>query len=259
MPEFFYWPVVPSNKVVTQTAKLPFRLTFTSRQISAAHPSFMLHSSGFISTLGLTRMLPALLLLLAPGATRAQAPRPAPTETRRYAIEVAGLRVGTMTATRQPQPGSADEVLYTCTSDVKVTILFYHLKVYYQVVNRVRGGQLLLSTVEAHTNQGNFSSRTEWKGDHYDIRADQYKYHHQATEKQPITYTVTDMFFGEPQARPRAYAEYFGDFFGVGKAAASTYRATRDGREDEYQYANGQLVTLIKKNPIKNFIIRYVP
>ena len=35
--------------------------------------------------------------------------------------------------------------------------------------------------------------------------------------------------------------------------------ARRDGREDEYQYANGQLVTLIKKNPIKNFIIRYVP
>ena len=196
--------------------------------------------------------------LLVPAAARAQAVRPAPPETRRYAIEVAGLRVGTLTATRQPQPGTAD-VVYTCTSDVKVTILFYHLKVYYQVINRVRAGQLLLSTVEAHTNQGDFSSRTEWKGDHYDIRADQYKYHHQGTEKEPISYTVTDMFFGEPQGRTRAYAEYFGDFFGVAKAAPGTYRAHRDGREDEYQYANGQLVTLIKKNPIKNFIIRYVP
>ncbi len=200
-------------------------------------------------------------VLLVPLAARAQAgPRlAAPAETRRYAIEVAGLRVGTMTATRQPQPGPAAEVVYTCTSDVKVTILFYHLKVYYQVINRVRAGQLLLSTVEAHTNQGDFSSRTEWKGDHYDIRADQYKYHHQATEKEPITSTVTDMFFGEPQGRGRAYAEYFGDFFTLNKAAAGNYRAHRDGREDEYQYANGQLVTLIKKNPIKNFIIRYVP
>ena len=196
--------------------------------------------------------------LLAPATARSQTPRPVAPETRRYAIEVAGLRVGTMTATRQPQPGTA-EVLYTCTSDVKVTILFYHLKVYYQVVNRVRAGQLLLSTVEAHTNQGDFSSRTEWKGDHYDIRADQYKYHRQATEKDPITYTVTDLFFGEPQGRARAYAEYFGDFFSVAKAAPGTYRARRDGREDEYQYANGELVTLTKKNPIKNFIIRYVP
>ena len=203
----------------------------------------------------------AAAALLAPAAARAQtaARAAAPAETRRYAIEVAGLRVGTMTATRQPQPGTAAEVVYTCTSDVKVTILFYHLKVYYQVVNRVRAGQLLLSTVEAHTNQGDFSSRTEWKGDHYDIRADQYKYHRQATEKAPITYTVTDMFFGEPQGRTRAYAEYFGDFFGVAKATPGTYRARRDGREDEYQYANGQLVTLIKKNPIKNFIIRYLP
>ena len=200
----------------------------------------------------------ALVVLLAPAAARAQTPRLAAPETRRYAIEVAGLRVGTMTATRQPQPGTAD-VVYTCTSDVKVTILFYHLKVYYQVVNRVRAGQLLLSTVEAHTNQGDFNSRTEWKSDHYDIRADQYKYHHQATEKDPITSTVTDLFFGEPQGRNRAYAEYFGDFFSVAKAAPGTYRARRDGREDEYQYANGQLVTLIKKNPIKNFIIRYVP
>ena len=207
---------------------------------------------------GFPRRVRWLLLAGLPLAARAQAPHPAPNETRRYAIEVAGLRVGTMTATRQPQPGT-DEVVYTCTSDVKVTILFYHLKVYYQVVNRVKAGQLLLSTVEAHTNQGNFSSRTEWKGDHYDIRADQYKYHHQATEKQPITYTVTDMFFGEPQTRPRAYAEYFGDFFSVTKKAVGTYRATHEGREDEYQYANGQLVTLIKKNPIKNFIIRYVP
>lgn len=200
----------------------------------------------------------AAALLLAPAAASAQSARPAAPETRRYAIEVAGLRVGTMTATRQPQPGTAD-VVYTCTSDVKVTILFYHLKVYYQVVNRMRAGQLLLSTVEAHTNQGDFSSRTEWKGDHYDIRADQYKYHHQATEKDPITYTVTDMFFGEPQGRARAYAEYFGDFFSVAKEAPGRYRARRDGREDEYQYANGQLVTLIKKNPIKNFIIRYEP
>lgn len=196
--------------------------------------------------------------LLAPTAARAQATRPAAPETRQYAIEVAGLRVGTMTATRQPQSGTPD-VVYTCTSDVKVTILFYHLKVYYQVINHVHAGQLLLSTVEAHTNQGDFSSRTEWKGDHYDIRADQYKYHHQGTEKAPIAYTVTDMFFGEPQGRARAYAEYFGDFFSVANASANTYSARRDGREDEYRYANGQLITLIKKNPIKNFVIRYLP
>jgi hypothetical protein len=197
------------------------------------------------------------LLLLASGSAHGQGSALPSAETRRYAIEVAGLRVGTMTATRQPQPNA--EVLFTCTSDVQVTILFYHLKVYYQVVNRIHSGQLMLSTVEAHTNQGDFSSRTEWKGDHYDIRADQYKHHYQATEKQPIAYTVTDMFFGEPGNHQKAFAEYFGDYFTVSRASGNAYHARRDGREDEYCYANGQLVTIIKKNPVKNFIIRLLP
>jgi len=193
--------------------------------------------------------------LLLPAASRAQAP--AAGGTRRYAIEVAGVRVGTMTATRLPPAGP--EVVSTLVSDVKVNFLLYRLKVYYKVTNRFRHGQLLLSTVEAHTNQGDFASRAEWKGDHYDIVADQYKHHYRATEKQPITYTVTDLFFAEPSGQARAYAEYFGDYFSLSRPAGTTVRALRDGREDEYQYANGQLVTIIKKNPLKNFVIRLLP
>ncbi|MBF9221906.1 hypothetical protein I2H31_12405 [Hymenobacter sp. BT662] len=192
-----------------------------------------------------------------PVAAHAQAAKPAVAETRRYAIEVAGIQVGTMTATRQPPVGP--EQVYTLVSDVKVNFLFYHLKIYYQVMNRFRNGQLLLSTVEAHTNQGDFASRTEWKGDHYTILADQYKHHYEATQAQPIRYTVTDLFFAEPAGQPRAFGEYFGDYFALSRAKDGTTRALRDGREDEYQYANGQLVTIIKKNPLKNFIIRLLP
>ncbi|MDF7815842.1 hypothetical protein P1X16_30960 [Hymenobacter sp. YC55] len=195
--------------------------------------------------------------LLANSAAAVQAQSQSTSQTRRYAIEVAGLRVGTMTATRQL--GASSEVVTTLTSDVQVNFLLYHLKIYYQVINRFRGGQLLLSTVEAHTNQGNFASRTEWKADHYDIVADQYKHHYRAIELQPITYTVTDQFFNEPGRHSRAFAEYFGDYFTLTPTAPSTYRALRDGREDEYRYANGQLVTIIKKNPLKNFVIRLLP
>ena len=193
-----------------------------------------------------------LFLLLLPLFSQAQTPP----ETRRYAIEVAGLRVGTMTATRQLPTPANPETISTLTSDVQVDILFYHLVIYYKVTNYMRGGQLRLSTVDARTNQGNFSSRTEWQGDHYTIVADQYKHRYRATETKPIRYTVTDMFFGEPTNQPRAFAEYFGDFFVVKPGKPGRYQATRAGREDEYQYKNGQLVTLIKKNPLKNFIIR---
>ena len=212
--------------------------------------------------LKLCRFRPQVLFALALGlqaeASWAQTPKVGSLETRRYAIEVAGLRVGTMTATRQVPVGST-EVVSTLVSDVKVNFLFYHLKIYYQVTNRFRNGQLWLSTVDAHTNQGDFTSRAEWKGDHYDIRADQYKHRYLATEKQPITYTVTDLFFVEPGAHPRAFAEYFGDYFSLTPASGAIVRASRDGREDEYHYAHGQLVTIIKKNPLKNFIIRLLP
>jgi len=194
------------------------------------------------------------LFVALPLAAAAQAAKPA-AEVRRYGIEVAGLRVGTMTATRQAPVGA--DVTYSLVSDVKVNFLFYHLKIYYQVINRFRNGQLLLSTVEAHTNQGDFASKVEWKGDHYDIVADQYKHHYKATETQPIRYAVTNMFFGEPPAgQVRAFAEYFGDYFALSPGKPGIWHAVRDGREDEYQYTNGQLVTIIKKNPLKNFIIR---
>ena len=203
------------------------------------------------------------LCAAAPGRCLAQTPArnplPAVPETRRYAIEVAGVRVGTMTATRQLHPGTG-EVISTLTSDVKVNFLLYHLKIYYQVINRVRNGQLLLSTVEAHTNQGDFASRAEWLGTHYAISAEQYKHHYRATENRPITFTVTDLFFGEPGRHPTAYAEYFGDYFALARTPdGGICRATRNGREDEYRYANGQLVTIIKKNPLKNFVIRLLP
>jgi hypothetical protein len=203
-------------------------------------------------------MLQPALLLLSALAWPPLPPPPAAAEVRRYGIEVAGIRVGTMTATRQAPVGA--DVTYSLVSDVQVNFLLYHLKIYYQVTNRFHNGQLLLSTVEAHTNQGDFASKAEWKGDHYDIVADQYKHHYKATERQPIRYAVTNMFFGEPPAgQTRAFAEYFGDYFALAPGKPGTYQAARDGREDEYQYANGQLVTIIKKNPLKNFVIRLLP
>ena len=110
--------------------------------------------------------------------------------------------------------------------------------------------------MEAHTNRGNFSTRTEWKGDHYEITADQYKYTRKATETRPITYILTNVYFGEPIGRSRIYSEYFGDYFTFTPSAKGAYTARLSDREDEYVYENGQLAKIIKKNSLKNFIIR---
>ncbi|CCH51717.1 hypothetical protein BN8_00660 [Fibrisoma limi BUZ 3] len=175
-------------------------------------------------------------------------------ETHHYAIEVAGIRVGTMTAVRQPQPDN--RTTYTLISDVKVSLLVYTVKIYYKVVNQFQGDKLMLSTVEAKTNRGNYASRTEWKGDHYDIVANQYKYDHKATERTPIDFTISSLYFAEPLQRSKVYAEYFGDYFTFSRTSRGTYRAVLNDREDEYVYEQGRLVKIIKHNAVKNYVMR---
>ena len=175
-------------------------------------------------------------------------------ETHHYAIEVAGIRVGTMTAVRQPHDNN--RTTYTLISDVKVHLLVYTITIYYRVVNEFVGQKLMLSTVDAHTNQGNYASRTEWKGDHYDIIANQYKYKHQAVERNNIDFPISSLYFYEPAGRNRIYAEYFGDYFNMSQTSAGAYIARLDDHEDEYLYEKGSLVKVIKHNAIKNFIVR---
>ena len=176
------------------------------------------------------------------------------TETHHYAIEVAGIRVGTMTAIRQQH--ADDRSTYTLISDVKVKLLVYTITIYYKAITQFTGKKLMLATVDTQTNRGSYTSRTEWKGDHYAISAIQYKYDRQAIERQTIDFSVSSLYFYEPTGRHNVYAEYFGDYFIVSKTAPGTYRALLDDREDEYIYEKGRLVKVIKHNKLKNFIVR---
>ena len=181
---------------------------------------------------------------------------PDSTQTHRYSIDIAGIKVGTMTATRQPK--SNQTILYTIITDVQVNLLVYKVKVYYKMVSLMQQGKLIRSTADAHTNRGDFSTKTEWKGDHYDIVADQYKYTRKTTESRPITQILSNVYFSEPTGRSRVYSEYFGDYFTFTSPSKGAYNARLNDREDEYEYEGGQLVKIIKKNSLKNFIIRPV-
>ena len=178
------------------------------------------------------------------------------TQTNNYVIEIAGIKVGSMIAKRENK-GNGD-ILYTIISDVKVNLLIYKVIVYYKTVSLYQQGKLVRATTEARTNKGNFLTQTEWKGDHYDIVANQYKYTHKATLTQPIDYSLSDIYFGEPVGRSRIYSEYFGDYFVFTSPQKGDYLARLSDREDEYFYEKGELTKVIKKNSLKNFIIRPV-
>ena len=175
-------------------------------------------------------------------------------EVHRYRIDLAGARIGTMTVSRETLPDK--QVRYTQTSDVQVNLLVYKLKVYYQVVSLFKQGQLMLATVDAHSNQDTYRSRTEWTGNQYTISARQYKYERTVTENRKIDFTVAMLYFSEPIGRQQVYAEYFGDYFRLTPTPRPSYRAQLADREDEYCYERGKLVRVIKKNSVKNFTLR---
>ncbi len=174
-------------------------------------------------------------------------------EMHRYTIEIAGAKVGTMTATRQPE---GELVNYTVVSDVLVNLLVYKVKIYYKTSVQYRGNKMLSAVVEARTNRGNYASSTVWNGNHYDIKATQYKYNRQTVQSTNIDYSIANLYFSEPVGRNRVFAEYFGDYFNLTKTPKGTYVARLEDREDEYIYEGGRLTRIIKKNALKNFVIR---
>ena len=193
-------------------------------------PSVPTHAIVLINVI--LRLLPVYLLLSA-SSLAAQPTLPAhPPETNRFAIEIAGIRVGTVTAVREEKPGN--RTVITTISDVKIHLLVYTVKVYYKAITQFTGNKLMNSYVDAHTNRGNYMAKTDWKQDHYDVVAHQYKYDHITTIRDPIDFTLLGLYFTEPVGRTRIYSEYFGDFFSVAKTGPGQYRTLLDEKEDEY-------------------------
>lgn len=176
------------------------------------------------------------------------------TLTQKYNIEVAGFRIGKMTVAQITSPNS---VVYDQISDVEFWF-FGKVKVHYKTVSRFDPAtrQLLHSDIDALSNHGNFQSDIVWQKDHYDINVRQYKYERKATELQPIDFTAMRLYYEEPVGRTRVFAEYFGDYATIEPTKKGSYRIRIDDREDEYFYEKGKLIKIIKKNPIKNFVIR---
>lgn len=201
----------------------------------------------------MTRLFFDLLFVGITQLTTAQTAPIRPPETHRFAIEIAGIRVGTVTAVREEKP--ANRSVITTISDVKIHLLIYTVKVYYKATTQFTGNKLAGSYVDAHTNRGNYMAKTDWKQDHYDVVAHQYKYDHTATIRETIDFTLLGLYFTEPIGRTRIYSEYFGDFFSVEKTGSGQYRTRLDEKEDEYFYEKGQLAKVIRHNKIKNFVL----
>lgn len=177
-------------------------------------------------------------------------------ETKKYAIEVAGIKVGEMHATKRTLCKGV--VKYHVKSDVKVNFLVYTLKIKYEVISHFDKNGLVYSEAKVNSNKGDFFTTTALKNGAYEVKSKQEKKEFEKTISSDITWTSSRLFFDEPTNNQKFYAEYYALFNNVKKNKDGTFTCQIENNIDKYVYENQKLVRVIKKNPIKNIELRFI-
>lgn len=177
-------------------------------------------------------------------------------ETKRYAIEVAGIKVGEMHATKRTLGKGV--VKYHVKSDVKVNFLVYTLKIKYEVSSQFDKNGLVYSEAKVNSNKGDFFTMTTLKDGIYEVKSKQEKKEFEKTINSNITWTSSRLFFDEPANNQKFYAEYYAFFNNVKKNKDGTFTCQIENNIDKYVYENQKLVRVIKKNPIKNIEMKLI-
>ena len=178
------------------------------------------------------------------------------TEIKKYAIEVAGIKVREMHATKQTLSNGV--VKYYVKSDVKLNLLVYTLKVKYEVTSQFDKNGLVYSEAKVNSNKGYFFTTTMLKNGIYEVKSKQEKKEFEKTIISDITWSSSRLFFDEPTNNQKFYAEYFALFNNVKKNKDGTFTCQIENNIDKYVYESGKLIKVIKKNPIKNIELRLI-
>lgn len=170
-------------------------------------------------------------------------------EKREYDITAAGIRIGEMTATREKID---NQTWYTLRSEVSFWF-FVRINVLYTVKSLYRDNQLITSSVETHTNKGNFTSTVTWNNDHYKVRVDGYKYKNDVPIKDPIRYNSARLYFEYPQAISTVLADNLGIMVPAENVEQDVYTVTVQGKKNKFYFRKGKIVRGVMHHPIKNF------
>ncbi len=178
------------------------------------------------------------------------------TISKKYAIEMAGIKVGEMHAIKHII--GKDVVKYHVKSDIKVNLLVYTLKIKYDVTSQFEKKHLVFSEAKVNSNKGNFLTTTILKNGKYEVKSKQEKKEFEKVITSDITWSSSRLFFDEPGDNQSFYAEYYAIFNKVKKNKDSTFTCQIENNIDKYVYENKKLIKVIKKNPIKNIELRFI-
>ncbi|MDL5044468.1 hypothetical protein QQ054_00205 [Oscillatoria amoena NRMC-F 0135] len=188
-----------------------------------------------------TRFLTALLLIWC------SFPLGATPEVKRFDVQLAGIKIGELTATRY-----AADTLTHYHIETRVSFwLFVKVNVHHIQTAVYHGEKLFSSTVKTRSNKGDFSASVIWNKNHYDVKVDMYKYKNDTTILGPIHFNVMRFFFDEPKEIKRVLADSNGLLAPVTFVKNAYYEVNVRGERNKYFYKEGKLYRAVMDNAIK--------
>jgi hypothetical protein len=170
-----------------------------------------------------------------------------------YDIHMAGIKIGTMKATREIKDNGT--ITYSLSSNVSVYLLHrYHIN---DEVNCIYKNDILQSaTINTRVDKKQYFSYITWNRDHYDIKINAYKYSKISSETTPVRYSVAKMYFDEPPASAKVFSEDYGVFSNITIIKPNESQLIFLGKKDKFNYVSGEMLKADMQSTIKDFIIR---
>lgn len=175
-------------------------------------------------------------------------------DIKNYEIVILGMKVGNMVA--QKVSGS-DSLFYKVDSEVKFWF-FGTVELKFKTISHFIGGKLIKARSDSKTNRGDFSSKIDWNGNSYSVKALSYEYENSKPLKGPLSWCSTKMFFHEPTDKELLLSEVYGVSGPIKKIENGVYELELDGKRNRYYYQSGVLEKIVIENPIKNYQVRLV-
>lgn len=175
-------------------------------------------------------------------------------ETATFEIVVLGLKIGSLTAQKS---ASADSVNYSVNSHVKFWF-FGDVDLQFLTRSHFKGGKIIKTFSESKTNRGNFDSKVNWMGTHYQVDAKSYKYANRTSLQGPVSWSSSKLFFQEPNGNEVFLSEVYGVSEPIKKIKPGIYEIEVEGNTNQYHYQGGKLVKISVESPFKNYQVRRV-
>jgi len=170
-------------------------------------------------------------------------------DTKYFDIKLAGLKIGELKATRTIRDTIT---VYSLESNVSFW-LFVSIQAHHNTETVYYGEKLFSSVSSFKTTKGNFTSSTVWRGGHYQVNVDSYKYQNSDPIYETVDCSIARLYFDEPVNTRKSLADAYGILASVKKVKPGSYEVDGLGNKNKYYYEKGVFIRASMYSKVKNY------